>query len=170
MPRIRSLECAHMNEDRPILRPAARVLVIDEQSRLLLFRLNTGDRDVWIVPGGTVEPGETPEQTASRKLWEETGIEYIDLSPCVWTRRHVVAWGGKTYEQDERFYVARTPTEEITLDNIGAEELVLLREWRWWTVEEIERSDALFAPRKLAKILPAILATDYPDEPIVLDS
>jgi len=64
-----------MNEDRPILRPAARVLVIDEQSRLLLFRLNTGDRDVWIVPGGTVEPGETPEQTASRKLWEETGIE-----------------------------------------------------------------------------------------------
>jgi hypothetical protein len=31
---------------------------------------------------------------------------------------------------------------------------------------EIAQSDAIFAPRTLAKILPAILTYKYPDEPI----
>jgi hypothetical protein len=33
----------------------------------------------------------------------------------------------------------------------------------------MERSDAVFAPRTLARILPAILAGEYPDEPIAVD-
>src|SRR5436309_2898508 len=40
---------------------AARVLLIDDQDRVLLLRANVGAGDVWITPGGGVEPGETAE-------------------------------------------------------------------------------------------------------------
>ena len=46
-----------MQDDAPILRPAARVLLIDHQDRVLLFRVNVGAGDVWITPGGALEPG-----------------------------------------------------------------------------------------------------------------
>jgi len=38
-----------------------------------------------------------------------------------------------------------------------------------WGNKQYEQRDAVFAPRTLAKILPAILASEYPDEPIALD-
>ena len=159
-----------MTSDSPILRPAARVLLIDEQDRVLLLRANVGMGDVWITPGGALEPGETAEQAALRELREETGVESAELSRCVWTRVHRFEWGGKRYEQQERFFVARTTAPEVCLDGCGPEELQFLSEWRWWTTEETAQSTALFAPRALAKILPAIIAGEYPDEPLALDS
>lgn len=104
---------------------------------------------MWITPGGALEPGETAEQAAPRELREETGIENAQLSPCVCTRTHRFTWGGKAYEQQERFFVARAENPAITLDGCGAEELAFLSEWRWWTAAEVERSDAVFAPRAL---------------------
>src|SRR6266498_3593623 len=152
-----------MSNEAPILRPASRVLLIDDQDRVLLFRANVGAGDVWITPGGALEPGETAEQAALRELHEETGIESAELSPCVWTRVHRFEWGGQRYEQQERFFVAKVEAPAITLDGCGAEELAFLSEWRWWTAAEIAQSGAVFAPRTLAKILPAILACEYPD-------
>jgi hypothetical protein len=103
------------------------------------------------------------------ELREETGIGSADLSSCVWTRVHRCDWGGKHYEQREQFFVARTNAPSICLDGCGDAERELLTEWRWWTAEEIAQSNDVFAPRKLAKILPAILACEYPDEPIALE-
>ena len=77
-----------MIDDAPILRPAARVLLIDAQDRVLLLRANVGEGDVWITPGGALEPGESAEQAALRELREETGVAGAELSPCVWTRVH----------------------------------------------------------------------------------
>lgn len=82
---------------------------------------------------------------------------------------HRFEWGAKRYEQQERFFAARAESPTITLDGCGAEELLFLSEWRWWTAEEIEHSDAVFAPRILARILPAMLTCEYPDEPLALD-
>jgi 8-oxo-dGTP pyrophosphatase MutT (NUDIX family) len=113
-----------MADQAPILRPAARVLLIDEQQRVLLLRAKVGADDVWMTPGGALEPGETAEQAALRELREETGIESAELSPCVWTRTHRFEWGGQRYEQQERFFVARTEAPAITLDGCGEVELV----------------------------------------------
>jgi 8-oxo-dGTP pyrophosphatase MutT (NUDIX family) len=53
--------------------PAAGVLAVDEQGRLLLQRRrDTGD---WAIPMGRMELGETPAQCAVRETLEETGVE-----------------------------------------------------------------------------------------------
>ncbi len=53
------------------------VLAIDREDRVILIRqFRIGSREVMLeIPGGLVEPGETPEQSAVRELREETGYE-----------------------------------------------------------------------------------------------
>ncbi|RAO39306.1 8-oxo-dGTP diphosphatase [Micromonospora saelicesensis] len=59
------------------MRIVACVLLVDPDGQLLL-QLRDGDAthhpNVWGLPGGHGEPGETPEQTAERELLEETGL------------------------------------------------------------------------------------------------
>lgn len=38
-------------------------------------------RNVWEMPGGHREPGESIEQVARRELWEETGAQKFELVP-----------------------------------------------------------------------------------------
>jgi 8-oxo-dGTP pyrophosphatase MutT (NUDIX family) len=52
--------------------PSAAVTLFDEQKRLLLGK--HADRNVWVLPGGLVEPGELPADAAVREAWEETGL------------------------------------------------------------------------------------------------
>lgn len=38
---------------------------------------------IWLAPGGHMEPNELPHQAAEREFWEETGIRVKALSPQV---------------------------------------------------------------------------------------
>jgi 8-oxo-dGTP diphosphatase len=40
-------------------------------------------KDKWLMPGGKVEPGETPEEAAIREAKEEAGITIVSLEPIV---------------------------------------------------------------------------------------
>jgi len=49
--------------------PCAGAVVRDEAGRLLLVRRgHAPSAGLWSVPGGRVEPGETPEQAAAREV------------------------------------------------------------------------------------------------------
>ena len=37
-----------------------RVIVFDDDDRLLMIRQHHEDRDIWMVPGGGIEEGEPP--------------------------------------------------------------------------------------------------------------
>jgi 8-oxo-dGTP pyrophosphatase MutT (NUDIX family) len=153
---------------QPELRPASRILLIDEQDRLLLFRAiprSALGGSFWFPSGGGLQPDETHEQAALRELREETGIE-APLGPCVWTRRHVFPFLDNTYDQRERYYVVRVPLTEISTDGWEDLERTFMEKGRWWSLGEIVASDEVFVPGRLAELLPAILAKEYPAEPL----
>jgi len=52
--------------------PSAAVVILDDRMRLLLCL--HADKNIWVAPGGLVEPGEQPADAAVRETWEETGL------------------------------------------------------------------------------------------------
>jgi ADP-ribose pyrophosphatase YjhB (NUDIX family) len=50
-------------------------VVLLEAGRILLARHQRRNGSYWVLPGGAVEPGETPEEAAVREVREETGLE-----------------------------------------------------------------------------------------------
>jgi ADP-ribose pyrophosphatase YjhB (NUDIX family) len=52
----------------------AQVVVLRDGLILLARHERPGSR-YWVLPGGEVEPGESPEQAAVREMLEETGLE-----------------------------------------------------------------------------------------------
>jgi len=55
-----------------LLLPSAAVAILDREKGLLLCK--HADKDIWVTPGGLIEPGEHPADAAVRETWEETGL------------------------------------------------------------------------------------------------
>jgi 8-oxo-dGTP pyrophosphatase MutT (NUDIX family) len=152
-----------LNDVPPDARPVARVLLIDQHARVLLLRAldHVNGQTWWVAPGGGVEAGESFEDAARRELHEETGQER-EIGPWVWTRRHAYEWNARWCDQYERFFVAITDSSDLNPQH--EDDCVV--EKRWWTVDALRESRDVFAPRRLADLLPAILRAEYPSEPI----
>jgi 8-oxo-dGTP pyrophosphatase MutT (NUDIX family) len=143
-------------------RRCSKVLLVDERDRVLLFSgIDRTKPDVppwWFPVGGALEPGETAARAAVRETREETGLVIADPGPVVFTRRFVWDFEGRTYDQEEWFFLVRTTTFEPTSGGWTDTEAATIRGWRWWTVDELRTTGQVVFPDDLAHHLDRLVS------------
>jgi 8-oxo-dGTP pyrophosphatase MutT (NUDIX family) len=148
--------------DNPIPRRAARILVIDAQRRVLLFRgFDPGRPGIryWFTAGGGMDEGETSAEAAARELREETGLSVRPelLGEPVWHEVTDFPFDGRWYRQDQDFYLLRVDTLEVNVDGFEEVERASIDDYRWWGVAELEATSERFYPDALIDMLRGIL-------------
>ena len=153
--------------DGAVLRNAVRVLLVDAEQRLLLFRYVADDGGrFWCPAGGGMDPGESPAEAARREVFEETGwSRSLDLTE-VWHRRHVTMFLGELVDQRERWFLARVP--EFSVDTAGFSDLErrTISTWRWWSVADLQEASERLVPADLGSRLHGLLTTGPPSRPV----
>ncbi|MFB9433591.1 NUDIX domain-containing protein [Streptoalloteichus tenebrarius] len=143
-------------------RLGARVLLLDDQDRVLLIHArdpDEPDHHWWELPGGGLDPGETPADTARREVAEETGILLDHLGPCLWVRETRFHYRGRQHHRREHVYLARPANvqPQVAPQRTPNEHLGLLGQ-RWWTVEELAATTEKLLPPALPELLHQLLA------------
>jgi 8-oxo-dGTP pyrophosphatase MutT (NUDIX family) len=153
-------------------RTAVRVLLFSPAGRLLLLRGEGGPVEgapvFWFTVGGGLEAGEELMAAARREVAEETGLVDVRFGPAVWYSEQILAFNGEGTLFKETFVVAHAPGETLDPSGWTALEREMIREWRWWTREEIAASDEVIYPDGLAHLLVDVLEARYPAEPLVI--
>ncbi|WP_379922027.1 NUDIX hydrolase [Erythrobacter sp. R86502] len=136
------------------LRRAARLIVLDAQSRVLMFRYDVPGRDpFWVTAGGECEPGESFEEAARRELLEETGIAADPGPQIAQLMPQFVTVEGELVQADERFFRVRVDNTIIDTSRHTALEQRLMTQHRWFTRSELaDWHEAVFPQAILAMI------------------
>lgn len=152
-------------------RPAARVVVLDEQGRI--FLINGRDpadpsKPPWLeIPGGGIDPGEDSAVAVARELYEETGISDAEIGPVVWKQYVEFDFGGYHFESDEKIHVAWCKGgDEWQPKHLEALEAAAFTGAQWWTLEDLLASDTPVLPTRMREFLPDLVAGIIPSEPI----
>ncbi|MCX7285762.1 MAG: NUDIX domain-containing protein [Novosphingobium sp.] len=121
------------------IRRAARILLMDEQDRLLLIRFAPSDRrPFWCGVGGECDPGEDFAAAAVRELHEETGLALDSCGPeLARLADDFITLAGEPVTSDERFFRVTTRCFTPDTSRHTAEERELIKEFRWFTREEL---------------------------------
>lgn len=140
-------------------RVAARVLVVDRDGAVLLFRGSDPARPEagiwWFTPGGGVDGEETLDETARRELLEETGMVVEHVGSVRFERVVVFDFEGERYHQHEHFFAVRVDRFEPNVSGWTEVERRSMGESRWWATAEIAASDETFYPEDLVARLDA---------------
>jgi 8-oxo-dGTP pyrophosphatase MutT (NUDIX family) len=152
-----------------IRRKACRAVLVTAAGEVLLIKIASpvGEWTGWITPGGGIDEGESEIECLARELKEELGFQLSGEPEKLWLRTHKFPWDGKPYEQHEVFFLVRT--EKFEPSNQTEHTEIEKRDFRgmqWWKLDEIEKSQENFAPRKLASLLRDVLKNGFPPEPI----
>jgi ADP-ribose pyrophosphatase YjhB (NUDIX family) len=143
-------EWAEEEDPRHQRRRGAAVVLSGE--RMLLIRYSPAVRDGYFIPGGSVEPGETPAVAAVRELKEETGL--------VGTVERLLATVLNRSREEHYHLVTTAGGEPTPLDLAPGQTL------EWVPVADLPAIPVW--PKRLAWRLPGWAEHGWPDPPPVL--
>jgi len=163
--------CTTSADAEPRLRLGARCLVLDSADRVLLIHARDPDEPAsqwWELPGGGIDPGETPRAAACRELAEETGIVAGELGPCLWIRETRFRYRGRAHHRRETVYLARiSDTAPALTPRHSPNERAGLLGHHWWSQPELDGFHGRLLPPSLPRLLACLLAGEL-TEPLVL--
>lgn len=114
---------------------------------LLMHRNKEPNLGLWTAPGGKVEFGESPYETAQREMAEETGLEAKDLS-----LRGICTLVSPIQEWSWFIFVYVTTHFQGTLKaDVREGELAWVSLKEYFTTLPIPNADTIFAPRVLTR-------------------
>lgn len=132
-------------------RTIVRVIVLDGQRRVLMLRGGAGDEHYWLLPGGSVGPGETTEAAAVRAVRDETGLMVAPVGrDAVLERGYTVGAGEDQWRITETVRAARL--RDADADPIAQADHGEIA-WRWWTLDELRATAEPVQPDGLAELV-----------------
>ena len=145
-----------MNQGNVLQRQSARVVIFDENGRVLLVRFAVvrqgADFVFWATPGGGLEPGEDPLTAARREIEEELGLQLQPIVPFHETHDRF-EHESEMVDNIDFFFLGRCGSAEPRLGWRTEAERKAMRELRWWTADEIEASTETIFPPDLAVLV-----------------
>lgn len=145
------------SQERYRLRRSARVMLFNPAGELLLIRFAAQREEdekfiFWVTPGGEIEPAEESRAAAERELYEELGLRLPLVGPVHEESGGTYTHLGETVRNEDVFYAAMCAKEQPKLAGITADEIALMQEMRWWTLEELAQCQDKVYPEALAAV------------------
>jgi ADP-ribose pyrophosphatase YjhB (NUDIX family) len=151
-----------------LLVPTVVVIVRNDKGQLLL--VHDRDADCWTLPGGIMEPGETPAEAAVREVQEETQL-HVQLTKLVgvlggpgcethYRNGDKIAWVATVFLAQSGAQIPSPDDQEVTDARfVDDESLPALRlrddARRFLQLEQAPMSEQVTTPNRLAPALPA---------------
>lgn len=149
--------------DGILFRRGARVILLDENDRVLLARghdAHQPERQWWYLVGGGVEEGESAPGAAVREVFEEAGLKIRsqDLIGPVYERSATFDFFYETVRQDEVIFLARI-TDPAPISTAGWTDIErqFMDELRWWNLEDLRAQPDTTYPTGLVDLVADLL-------------
>jgi len=142
------------------------VFLFDESGDLLLIRFvaqrSDGPFVCWVTPGGEVEEGEADLAAAERELTEELGVKLPLVGPVHEEHGGTYEHLGETVRNYDVFFAARCERDLPRLAGVTADEIALMQEAPWWTLEDLKATTANIFPVEISRLAAETYARLWP--------
>ena len=155
------------------IRKSARAIVINNKNQMFLFQYMfdylEDSKAIWITPGGSLEEGELFEDALKREVYEELGVQLTKESPEVYYRNPIYTLqSGEKVQSVEKFFLVVLEEDTFSFDHWTESEKKRMLAGKWWSVDEIEKSEEEFFSKDVVRILKELSGRKLAEEPQII--
>jgi len=135
----------------PDYRPCVGIMLFNREGLVFAGRRRDMGVEVWQMPQGGIDAGETPPDAALRELAEEAGTDQVEIvaESESWLTYEFPdelrdrVWGGRYAGQTQRWFLMRFTGEDSDID-VAASEPAEFGAWRWMRLDDLVRGIVAF--------------------------